>query len=177
MKCDRPSFGHSRQRYEAWGILFILAHMKQGRWLLVLVFAGLLYLVYLGQGTSSRGERPGAGTEKTQSRSRRAEQRDPAASGDREGLNRKAASVIYSKHARCRMSCRHISEEEVLDILHTGKINYGKSDMRGSPDPKYALEGGTKDGQEVRIIFASSPRGIVVVTVIDIDKEWKCNCK
>jgi hypothetical protein len=49
--------------------------------------------------------------------------------------------------------------------------------MRGQPDPKYALEGLTKDGQEVRIIFANSPRGIVVVTVIDLENEWKCNCK
>ncbi len=75
------------------------------------------------------------------------------------------------------MGCRHITEDEVVDILRNGTINYGKSDMRGSPDPKYAIEGDTKDGQEVRIIFANSPRGIVVVTVIDLENEWKCNCK
>ena len=40
------------------------------------------------------------------------------------------------------------------------------------PDPKYALEGNTHDGQHVRIIFANSPRGPVVVTVIDLEKEW-----
>jgi hypothetical protein len=75
------------------------------------------------------------------------------------------------------MGCRDISESEVLEILRKGRINYSKSDMRGQPDPKYALEGSTQDGQEVRIIFANSPRGIVVVTVIDLENEWKCNCK
>jgi hypothetical protein len=75
------------------------------------------------------------------------------------------------------MDCRHISEEEVLSVLRTGKINWEKSDMRGQPDPKYALEGDTVDGQRIRVIFANSPRGIVVVTVIDLENEWKCNCR
>ena len=102
---------------------------------------------------------------------------NPAENDGRETLNRSASNLIYSKHARCRMGCRHISEDEVVDILQNGKINYQKSDMRGSPDPKYALEGKTRDGQEVRIVYAQSPRGVVVVTVIDLDKEWSCDCK
>lgn len=101
----------------------------------------------------------------------------PAEHEGREALNRNATSVRYSKHARCRMGCRDISEAEVMAILHDGRINYQKSDMRGSPDPKYAIEGNTRDGQEVRIVFANSPRGIVVVTVIDLGKEWTCDCK
>jgi hypothetical protein len=66
---------------------------------------------------------------------------------------------------------------EVLDILKNGTINYQKSDLRGSPDPKYAVEGNTADGQRVRMVFAQSPRGVVVVTVIDLEKEWRCDCK
>ena len=75
------------------------------------------------------------------------------------------------------MGCRYISETEVLDILHKGVVNFQKSELRGSPDPKYAVEGKTDDGQEVRIVFAQSPRGVVVVTVIDLGKEWQCDCK
>lgn len=101
---------------------------------------------------------------------------DPASTG-REGLQRNASQVIYSKHARCRMGCRSISEQEVMDILRNGTINYQKSDLRGSPDPKYAVEGNTADGQRVRMVFAQSPRGVVVVTVIDLEKEWRCDCK
>ena len=75
------------------------------------------------------------------------------------------------------MDCRMIDVSEVEEILLKGSINYQKSDLRSMPDPKYALEGNTHDGQHVRIVFANSPRGPVVVTVIDLDKEWSCNCK
>jgi hypothetical protein len=107
----------------------------------------------------------------------REEKTGPAERNNRDALNRNATSVSYSKHAKCRMGCRDISDAEVMDILKNGRINYQKSDMRGSPDPKYAIEGNTRDGQEVRIVFANSPRGIVVVTVIDLGREWKCDCK
>ncbi len=127
-----------------------------------------------GDRVEERGGREQAGGERIEERGGKT---DPSTIEERGGLNRNASSLIYSKHARCRMDCRHISESEVIEVLRKGKINYEKSDMRGQPDPKYALEGLTGDGQEVRIIFANSPRGIVVVTVIDLENEWKCNCK
>jgi hypothetical protein len=92
-------------------------------------------------------------------------------------INRHPGKLIYTKHARCRMGCRHIDEAEVEEILAEGRINYRKSEPAGRPDPKYALEGTTRDGQEVRIIFAPAKRGMVVITVIDLDTEWSCNCK
>ena len=52
-----------------------------------------------------------------------------------------------------------------------------KSEPRSDPDPKYALEGITRDQQRVRIIFADAEKGMVVVTVIDLENEWSCNCK
>lgn len=94
-----------------------------------------------------------------------------------EGFNRRTEKLIFTKHARCRMGCRHIDEAEVRDILLNGRINDRKSDPAARPDPKYALEGKTKDGQEVRIIFAPTDRGMVVITVIDLDTEWPCDCK
>ncbi|HLO81700.1 MAG TPA: DUF4258 domain-containing protein [Chitinophagaceae bacterium] len=145
--------------------------MKRAAWLLALVV--VILLIYRWQLGQERGDR-------REERGERIEvggERGPEEVDRRGGLNRNAVSLIYSRHARCRMGCRHISENEVLEILRKGKINYNKSDMRGQPDPKYALEGSTNDGQEVRIIFANSPRGIVVVTVIDLENEWKCNCK
>ena len=95
------------------------------------------------------------------------------------GLNRNPANIIYSKHARCRMACRHIDESEVKEILHDGKINYGKSEVGNNPDckKKYALEGKTHDNQRVRIIFAPCQSEVTVVTVIDLDTDWECNCE
>jgi hypothetical protein len=99
-----------------------------------------------------------------------------SAAGD-EVIDRHPGKLIYTKHARCRMDCRHIDEAEVEEILAKGRINYRKSEPAGRPDPKYALEGNTRDGQQVRIIFAPAKRGMVVITVIDLETEWSCNCK
>jgi len=92
-------------------------------------------------------------------------------------FNRRPTKIIYTKHARCRMDCRQIDETEVKDILESGRINQEKSDPASRPDPRYALEGRTDDGQEVRIVFAAADEGMVVITVIDLQKEWSCNCK
>ncbi|HSF45215.1 MAG TPA: DUF4258 domain-containing protein [Chitinophagaceae bacterium] len=147
--------------------------MGKQKWLGGLILIVLIFIFLYNKLGS--GREPG-NTHRPRTEYRR-EAGDPASKDDRGGLNRNARSLIYSKHARCRMDCRQISENEVMAVLKDGEINYQKSDMRGQPDPKYALEGSTPDGQRVRIVFANSPRGIVVVTVIDLDKEWKCNCK
>lgn len=93
-----------------------------------------------------------------------------------EGFNRHASNILYSKHAKCRMECRHIDEREVKEILDKGTINYNKieSDSRGKT---YPLEGVTHDHQHVRIVFA--PKGndaVEVVTCIDLDTDWPCQC-
>jgi hypothetical protein len=76
------------------------------------------------------------------------------------GLNRQPGKINYSKHARCRMACRRISEEEVKDILKNGSVNYRKSEIGDRPEcrRKYALEGNTRDGQRVRIILPPAER-------------------
>jgi hypothetical protein len=96
--------------------------------------------------------------------------------GEYSSFNRNLTPLIYTRHARCRMGCRNIDESEIKEILQKGIINYNKSDLHSKPDPKYALEGITHDGQDVRIIFAPSKRGMVVITCIDMSKEWECKC-
>ena len=93
-----------------------------------------------------------------------------------EGFNRNATNIIFSKHAKCRMDCRKIDESEVKEILQNGTINHKKiqNDKRGKT---YPVEGFTHDKQHVRIVFAPKGEGLVVVTVIDLDTEWKCDCK
>lgn len=93
-----------------------------------------------------------------------------------EGFNRNASHIIFSKHAKCRMDCRKIDESEIKEILKNGTINYKKiqSDKRGKT---YPVEGFTHDRQHVRIVFAPKGDGLVVVTVIDLDTDWKCDCQ
>jgi len=98
--------------------------------------------------------------------------------GQQRGLNRNPVHINYSKHARCRMGCRHIDENEVKEILKEGKVNYNKSELQGDEcQKKYAVEGTTRDKQKVRIIFAPCSDELTVVTVIDIGKEWPCDCE
>ena len=93
-----------------------------------------------------------------------------------EGFDRKTHTIIYSKHARERMDCRHIDESEVMEILQNGQLNYKKIET-ASQGKKYPLEGITHDKQNVRIVFAPKQDALVVVTVIDLDKDWDCAVK
>lgn len=95
----------------------------------------------------------------------------------RPGQEEQIGELRFSRHARCRMDCRHIDESEVREILQKGTINYAKSEPEARPDPKYAYEGRTHDGQQVRIIIAKAPAKWVVVTVIDLKQEWQCACE
>lgn len=92
-------------------------------------------------------------------------------------FDRNLGPLIFTRHAKCRMACRHIDESEIREILHNGKINTDKSEPDAKPDPKFALEGTTHDNQQVRVIFAPSNRGMVVITCIDLDTEWQCDCR
>jgi hypothetical protein len=73
------------------------------------------------------------------------------------------------------MDCRMIDELEVTEILKSGTVNKSKIETseRGT---SYPLEGRTHDGQQVRIVFAPKEDKLVVVTVIDLEKEYECDC-
>ena len=99
---------------------------------------------------------------------------EPVAAND--PIDRTPEHLIYTKHARCRMECRHIDESGVQEVLKDGIINYKKvgEDDRGK---SYPLEGFTHDKQHVRIVFAPKRNDLVVVTVIDLERDWPCDCK
>lgn len=85
------------------------------------------------------------------------------------------AEYFFTKHARCRMECRRITQKEVKEIVRKAEVNYRKSDLDAAGGPTYALEGYTsKDKQHVRIIVAPKQKHLSIVTVIDLDKEWVC---
>jgi len=85
--------------------------------------------------------------------------------------------IYYTKHAKCRMDCRFIDKTEVEYIREFGKVNDYKSDFKDKPCPSIAKEGRTKDGQLVRIVFAKCKYQTKVITVIDLENNYKCNCK
>ena len=94
------------------------------------------------------------------------------------GFKRQTDFLEYTRHARCRMDCRNITEDEVEEIMLVGSVNYRKSNIKAKPCPVYALEGRTEDdNQHVRIIFAQCNEKTKVVTCIDLENEFKCACK
>jgi len=91
-------------------------------------------------------------------------------------LFRNTAHLILTKHAKCRMDCRHITEDEIKEIIHDGKVNEAKSGPGSKGDETYALEGYSNEHQHLRIVVAPESDGLVVITCIDLDNEWQCNC-
>lgn len=89
---------------------------------------------------------------------------------------RNKEKIIYSQHAECRMDCRKIDRGEVSEILENGKWVKERT-QKSSQGVSYALEGTTSDQQNVRIVVAPKEEKLVVVTVIDLDKDWPCDCK
>jgi hypothetical protein len=105
------------------------------------------------------------------------ETRSPSGDG-RENLARfrdPGSEYFFTKHARCRMDCRKITQKEVKEIVRQADVNYNKSDLQSAQGSRYAVEGYTsRDRQHVRVIVAPKQRHLSIVTVIDLDKDWPC---
>lgn len=84
--------------------------------------------------------------------------------------------LSYTKHAKCRMACRGITEEEIREVLAKGKINNQKSDKNDQPCPTIAIESRVKDGQMLRIVFGICGNDTKVITCIDLEQKYDCDC-
>ena len=89
----------------------------------------------------------------------------------------------YSDYAYCRMKCQNISKDEIVQILITGSINYDQSQVHSKPCPTYAVEGLTKEGHEMQIVFADCDSVTKVVEAVELklksqnSQNDSCNCK
>ncbi len=89
---------------------------------------------------------------------------------------RNTSHLKLTKHAKCRMECRHITLQEIKEILQKGNENFAKSGEGSKGDKTYALEGYSTERQHIRVVVAPENNEVVVITCIDLDKEWPCNC-
>ena len=94
----------------------------------------------------------------------------------REALDRHPARIAYTRHARCRMDCRHISEADIRSVLERGVINLAKSDARERPCPTLAVQGETAGGESIRVILAQCPSETRIITCYNLHKEFECHC-
>lgn len=94
----------------------------------------------------------------------------------REAFERHPERLIYTHHALCRMDCRHISKEDVNEIMQNGIIFLNKSDLNDKPCPTFALQGFTKDNEDIRVIFAQCNDETKVITCYNLHKDFECHC-
>jgi len=94
----------------------------------------------------------------------------------REAFDRHPAQVYYTKHALCRMDCRHISKEDINEIMENGIINLNKSNRFDRPCPTFALQGQTSDGEKLRIILAQCNKETRVITCYNLEEDFECHC-
>jgi hypothetical protein len=74
------------------------------------------------------------------------------------------------------MDCRKLDAFEVQEVINQGNINKRKSNPKSKPCPTIAYEGRTSDGQMARVVVGTCENDIKIVTVIDLKRDWKCNC-
>lgn len=94
----------------------------------------------------------------------------------REELDRDPQTLTLTQHARCRMACRGIDRNEILEIIQKGAINFNKSNRRAQPCPTYAVQGRTSTGERIRVILAQCRTETRVITCYNLDQEFDCNC-
>lgn len=90
---------------------------------------------------------------------------------------RDTSHIILTKHAKCRMDCRHITFREVKEVLIYGVENNSKRRTGSRGDETHAIEGYSSDRQHVRVVVASVKNELVIITCIDLDREWQCDCR
>src|SRR5215469_1822537 len=86
----------------------------------------------------------------------------------KEAFNRHPSHLIYTHHALCRMDCRHISKEDIDEVMAKGIIFLNKSNLDDKPCPTFALQGYTKENDDIRVIFAQCDDETKVVTCYNL---------
>lgn len=81
----------------------------------------------------------------------------------------------YVSHAQCRMACRDIDRALVERVYLHGKVNCEKSGLHEG-SPRYALELRDDEGDMIRVIVEDEGEHHVIVTVIRLGQEDRCQC-
>jgi hypothetical protein len=146
--------------------------MKKSTPILYIIFVIIMGIIGWQKGWFGNS-RPNAGSHGSTAATVQAGEASSAGDYSLDRTNR----VVYTRHARCRMGCRHITTGEVEQIIATGTVNKAKSDPGDKPCPSIALEGHTRQGQHLRIVVATCGEELRIVTCIDLERDWPCHCE
>lgn len=88
------------------------------------------------------------------------------------------SEIIYSPHAKCMMKCRKISQDNVMEILKNGNVNFKESNIHRTPCPTYAIEGELSGNKKMRILVTTVDSIAEIETAISLDfQKDSCFCK
>lgn len=94
----------------------------------------------------------------------------------KEAFNRHPSHLYFTRHARCRMDCRHITEAAIHEIMQGGIINVNKSSPNDKPCPTYAIQGTTHEGESLRVIFGQCDDETKIITCYNLKEDFECHC-
>jgi hypothetical protein len=87
-----------------------------------------------------------------------------------------STKLYFTKMATCKMECLTVSEAELRSVLKDGLVNVERSEL-DTPEKKFAIEGMSSDGKELRVIAVPKGNALLMITVIRTDKKEQCDCK
>lgn len=84
--------------------------------------------------------------------------------------------ITYSEKANCQMKCSDISQDAITELITSGDVNFGESDVHGEPCPSYVIEGETPTGRSLRLVLAKCDSISDLTSITDISKKHDCPC-
>lgn len=78
--------------------------------------------------------------------------------------------VFISPLAQCKLECLNVDQEEVLDILNDGSVNFSKSQTKTEPCKSYTIE---KDN--LNVIFELCEEKVTLKD-FEFNNQKKCDC-
>lgn len=92
-------------------------------------------------------------------------------------FDRRTGFLEYTEHAKCRMACAHITEQQVVRVLDSGTVSNMRSELNAKPCPVYIVEGYTAEKTRLRVAFAQCDAKTKVMSCNYVDSTIDCSCK
>lgn len=89
----------------------------------------------------------------------------------------RSAPIKLDNRTRCILDCHNVNEDDVLLIIHDGKVLFRESNIRNKDIPEYVVRGKGTDGKVLKIQFRSVPNYTEIINVIDgRNSNPQCDC-
>jgi hypothetical protein len=86
--------------------------------------------------------------------------------------------LVLATKAECYMNCQGLKPEELKMLIHHGEVNFSKSEVHAKPYPKYAIEGKTLSGKQMRLFCEAFPAETHLLSLVNFGiTQDTCHCQ